>query len=270
VYDPKGERLVMFGGQNGSDAFLGDVWQLDLAKDPPEWADVTPVSGAQPVARLLASAVLDTRRRRMVVFGGHDANSAVQVDVWAWDLVNDRWQGPLEVEGSVPWGGQGLTGHTAVYDGVHDRMVVAGGSPVAAKAGEFTTMSVRSYFLEFADAPDKSVWRNLKEQAGEAPAGRMQAAAVFDGARMVVQGGARRRLAATGLTDFQQDTWVLDVTGTTAKEWTRLHFTEDEVPGGRAGHVVVWDPEDRVMVSFGGRDEDGDLEETWFLREEDE
>ncbi len=125
----------MFGGQNGSAAVLGDVWELDLAQDPPEWTEITPLSGGAPSARMLASAVLDTRRRRMVVFGGHDANSAVKVDVWAWELGNDRWQGPLSVEGSIPWGGQGLTGHTAVYDGVHDRMVVAGGSPVAVLTG---------------------------------------------------------------------------------------------------------------------------------------
>jgi Kelch motif len=272
IYDPDGERLVMFGGKHGQGASLclGDVWELDLSVSPAVWTELTPSSGDAPAARAMASAVLDTARNRMIVFGGHDSSSRVRSEAWAWDLESDRWESSaLDVTGTVPWNSQGLTGHTAVYDPGHDRLIVTGGSPVSAKANEFTTMSNRTYTLELADAPDKCIWRNVVVDTGDSPPGRIRAIAAFDGVRMIVHGGALRQLT-TGPADLLQDTWVLDASETTLTRWARKYPTGDDTPTARAGHVVVWDPILKSMILFAGAAPSGHSRETWLLREDEE
>lgn len=67
VYDPTGDRLLLFGGGSFSGA-LEDLWELSL-RDPPTWTRLTP-RGTAPIARYWASAVYDSRRGRMVLLGG--------------------------------------------------------------------------------------------------------------------------------------------------------------------------------------------------------
>jgi hypothetical protein len=121
VYDPAGDRMVVFGGRDN----LGrrnDVWALALAATS-AWSEITP-AGLPPAAREGHSVVYDPLRGRMVVFGGY--NDA--------DLLDDTWA--LSLSGTPAWvellgaGAQGVarTGHSAIYDPTLDRMVIFGGS----------------------------------------------------------------------------------------------------------------------------------------------
>src|SRR5205823_734113 len=49
VYDPVGERAILFGGEatDGS-GWLGDTWLLDLRRDPPAWTELLPNGAPTP------------------------------------------------------------------------------------------------------------------------------------------------------------------------------------------------------------------------------
>jgi hypothetical protein len=77
IYDPVRDRMVVFGGDNGSRHF-GDVWALSLA-DSPAWTQLAPAA-TPPSARDSHASIYDPVRDRMTVFGGYD--SAYLNDVW--------------------------------------------------------------------------------------------------------------------------------------------------------------------------------------------
>lgn len=76
VIDPSVERILMYGGNSF-------VWARPLL-EPGPWTLVT-TAGAPPEARLEHSAVVDTRRHRLLVFGG-TSRSNDRFDVWQFAL----------------------------------------------------------------------------------------------------------------------------------------------------------------------------------------
>jgi hypothetical protein len=118
IYDPVGDRMVVFGGYNGS--MINDVWALSLAGSP-TWTRLTP-AGTLPSVRYGHTAIYDLVRDRMVVFGGYGASSLN--DVWALSLARSpTWTQltPAETPPSARYR------HTAIYDPARDLMVVFGG-----------------------------------------------------------------------------------------------------------------------------------------------
>ena len=88
IYDPVRDRLILFGGRQGS--FFNDVWTLSLSGTP-TWAelvDPTPPdpAGPAPLPRFLSSAIYDPVRDRMLVFGGMSDDHQFHNDVWALPL----------------------------------------------------------------------------------------------------------------------------------------------------------------------------------------
>src|SRR6185436_15311058 len=67
VYDPAGDRMIVFGGDGGH-GYLNDVWALTLSGTP-AWTQLVP-TGTPPGVRADHTAILDTPRNRMIVFGG--------------------------------------------------------------------------------------------------------------------------------------------------------------------------------------------------------
>jgi hypothetical protein len=77
AYDSHRQVVVMFGGQTGFDfgvGPLGDTWEWNGTN----WASVA-VAGPSP--RTFTKMVYDQRRRKIVLFGGYDANGFVG-DTW--------------------------------------------------------------------------------------------------------------------------------------------------------------------------------------------
>jgi hypothetical protein len=120
IYDPPRDRMVVFGGMNGSTRF-GDVWALSLSGEP-VWTSLTP-PGPAPAPRNGHSAIYDPVRDRMVVFGGSDGTSALG-DIWALSLSGTPGWSLLDPGGPQP---SPRYEHSAVYDALRDRMVVFGG-----------------------------------------------------------------------------------------------------------------------------------------------
>lgn len=91
AYDPVGDRIVLFGGYNGSSRF-GDTWSWTLQNG---WVQLAPVQS--PSARYTHAMAYDPTRGSVVLFGGHDG--ADRGDTWelrgsAWVKCTQAWEPP--------------------------------------------------------------------------------------------------------------------------------------------------------------------------------
>ena len=116
AYDPVRQRVVMFGGADGSST-LGDTWEWNGQA----WANVTAVG---PSARYASAMVWDAARNAVVLFGGFfddGVNYAALNDLWAWD--GTRWT-QITPTGAAP---SGRSYPSVAYDSARSRLVVFGG-----------------------------------------------------------------------------------------------------------------------------------------------
>lgn len=142
VHDPIASRVIVFAG-NSYEPFLGlpdwtsydkmfnDAWSLYLTPGEEHWEELEP-AGERPPTRGSAQCIYDSKRNRLVVFGGMAyGGTAVDGspdydDLWALDLTEsaERWD-RLQPQGQVPPPREGAG---AAYDPTTDRMVVMGGT----------------------------------------------------------------------------------------------------------------------------------------------
>jgi hypothetical protein len=235
IYDPVRDRMVVFGGNDGS--LLNDAWALSLAGSP-AWSALG-LTGGLPPARFSHTAIYDPVRERMVVFGGFDG---FLNDVWALSLAGTPAWSALTPAGSPP---SARYGHTAIYDPVRDRMVVFGGN------GPGLLNDV--WALSLAGSP---AWSALTT-AGSAPSARGGHTAIYDPVRdrMVVFGGYDNISRIN-------DVWALSLAGSPA--WSALAPTGSP-PAGRYAHTAIYDPVRDRMVVFGGADDTNLRNDVWAL-----
>jgi len=132
VYDPTGDRLLLFGGNaSTSGAFyqsLADVWEYSYATQT--WSQLSP-TGQSPASRLFTGALWDDSRQWLVVFGGADEtafNQDVQYfgDLWGLDFSSGSpaW---AELDAASTFAPKGRFWGGLVRDEVNDRYVMFGG-----------------------------------------------------------------------------------------------------------------------------------------------
>ncbi len=173
VYDAARSRLMIFGGWDGH-AALNDLWELDMLPVP-TWRLVA-VPDSLPPPRYYHSMVYDSRRNRIVLYGGTAGGSDLG-DVWAFDLTGDPHWSHLTAAGAAP---APREEHAAIYDPLRDRMVVFGGYTGAIDNGTFA--------LDFSGGVP--TWSRLAP-SGVLPSARELTSAFYDSAhdRMVVING---------------------------------------------------------------------------------
>lgn len=236
VYDPVGDRVLVFGGRTAipySDVWLDDVWELSLTGTP-VWNLLDPQSGRPPV-RSDHSAIYDPTRRRMVVFGGFGippgAPGEEHQDTWAFELEGPpRWT-PLTTTPTPT-----RSSHVAVYDAAGDRMVIHGGTQGA-------IVSSATWALSFATGE----WQELLPAGLPAP-DRLGHGATFDPIRrrLVFFAGVR---FADGEFFLENDVWALELAGSPA--WARIEPLGTR-PSPRSGHALAYDPAtDRIVAACG-------------------
>ena len=228
VHDEPGDRMVFFGGYDGT--WLSDTWSLALGGTAPAWTPLA-TTGPRPSARVWHGQVFDPVRRRLLVIGGSDAAAQYLNDVWQLDLASPsaQWT-PVIPQGRppVPRECRGAT-----YDPVRDRVLVFGGYSYPNHLNDI-------WALELSGVP---TWRELSP-AGRAPSPRRAMSLTYDPVedRLLVFGGYDDNM-------FMNDLWALKLSRN--EVWTQLHPVGPE-PAGRYGHTANYDPVRHQLVVLGG------------------
>jgi hypothetical protein len=87
VYDAANRRMLMFGGQIGDSpkVLSNDFWALRLDTTP-AWSILNPSVPLGLKARYGHSAVYDSAKNRMVIYGGYDTVPAYFNELWVIKL----------------------------------------------------------------------------------------------------------------------------------------------------------------------------------------
>jgi hypothetical protein len=220
VYDPVGDRMILFGGEGNVD-LPNDTWQLSLGGSP-AWTRLSP-TGTPPPGRYAHQAILDTPRNRIVVHGGGD-NAITLADTWALSLAGGTsWSQLIPTGGPPP----AQEFHTAVFDAPRDRMLTFGWD------GNTT------WALSLAGPP---AW-TIVSVSGTPPPGLLAHVAVYDAVR-------ERMLLSMGEPDLN-DTYALSLAGTPT--WGAVGSVTP-LPDGRSLAASLYDTANDRWVVFGGND----------------
>lgn len=226
ILDPLASRLLLWGG-NASMEGDSSLWELALDGTSP-WSRLQ-ATGPSPAPRYFHTAVYDSRRHRMIVFGGMGLFGSLG-DLWALSLAGAPAWTRIEAEGAPPLA---RSGHVAVYDSLGDRMLLFGGEIGTAVVDD-------TWELSFSDPPRWSA-----RATPIRPPARAMAAAAFDGLRrrMIVLGG--RGGSNTPLSDL----WAFDMAG--AAGWAPA-ATAGPAPGARWGAAAAFDEGQDLLLLIGG------------------
>jgi DNA-binding beta-propeller fold protein YncE len=250
-------RMLVFGGSGA--VTYNDVWALSLApQGSPSWTEIQP-GGTPPSPRHGASAVYDSTRDRVLVYGGV-ASNGFSSEVFALSLGTLPTWAPLSPLGNAP-----LRGSSAVaYEAAGDRLVVTQGEgpPVD------VTCHADTYALDFGEGP---AWSALSPSGiiPEGYAGGVGYAYHPASKRFWIHGGGGAwgsgcAPCGGGICGGYSDTHVLSLTSG-VETWTTLEPSGD-LPPGASGLALVWDPVGSRLVRFGGGAALGAVwDSTWVL-----
>ena len=229
VYDPVANRMVFVG--NSSSANSLEVWTLAI-DDNAQWTQVIPI-GAPPAMRWHASAIYDPLRNRLVMFGGLGFGGA-RNDVWALNIgPNFEWISLLP-SGLPP---SPRMDHSAVYDGIRDRMLVFAGANTDGVGRNDT------YALSFSG---DLAWSPITPWDFRFPPVRSEHVAVFD--------SMRDRMLVFGGTDWdfglaRNDVWVFSFHGDPC--WTELSPAGTEPFPRTCAASIIDSARDRLIIHGG-------------------
>jgi hypothetical protein len=236
-------RMLVIGGLHPFDRtrkYYNDVWALNLT-DPLIWKQMAP-AGLAPEPRTEHTAIYDSRRERVLVFGG-----------WNGQFLDDLWA--LTLGGNLTWhrlspigeGPDARSNHSAIYDYESDRMIIYGGWDGEAKEDTWS--------LSLAGEAE---WQPIIT-AGTQPRARSDHSAVYDceQRRMLVFGGPHQ------WPPHFENVWSLSLESTPT--WREL-ITANAPPSIYKGHAAAFDPWQYQMIVFGGYGGWGwTLGDTWSI-----
>lgn len=187
IYEPS-HGLLMYGGVDGSSAFLSDLWRYDIASDA--WTQLTPSGTAPGVANV--KHCYEPQNGRWYIWGGMDSPSTYNPYVYYYDASANAW-GQLYYSGPLIYGSHTSRSAISILDGkmycfggtlpsgydndvrivrVHDPVPAA--TCVAAAANESSCIEVTgcgsvsaASLCQFVP-PDSSVLYAISADSGEA------------------------------------------------------------------------------------------------------
>ena len=133
VYDPASNRMIVFGGRDGSGNNLNDVWVLTNANGvggTSQWVNLIP-NGADgsPPARSGHSAAYDAANNIMIIFGGCSGYCTPALnDVWTLSHANGLGGTPVWTQLPLDFTGPAArTNAVAAYDPSQNLLLVYSG-----------------------------------------------------------------------------------------------------------------------------------------------
>ena len=238
IYDPIGQRLVLFGGDAGN-GYLDGVWTLSLTGTP-AWAQLTP-SGIPPAGRSFMTYAYNPDHGSLIVFGGQNGGG----------MLNDTWE--LTLSGSPAWSQIAAPSPPSprrdgvgIYDPAAHRFIISCGAP-----GLPPYATNETWQLDMSSSP---AWSQIGVPIGWPPPAREAARGCFDPVR-------RQMVLVAGSIGFvrHSDTWSLALSGPPA--WTQLLHDQMPLAGGRSDNALALRPDTQELYSFGGTTESGDINE---------
>jgi hypothetical protein len=180
VYDPVGERMLIYGGRDGS-TYYDDVWAMSLGPTP-GWTQLAP-AGTSPGPRYGHTAIYDPPRDRMVVFGGRLSGAGESNDTWTLSLGETPAWTELSPAGTLPLQRRS---HVVIYDAPRDRMITFGGYLGIGGGPDYSN---DPWALSLGETP---AWSELSPTDEETQQETFSASAVYDPVRdrMLVFGGS--------------------------------------------------------------------------------
>jgi hypothetical protein len=296
IYDPVGDRMIVFGGYKPSYnyGYFNDTWALSFgASSDGTWLQLSPTG--PPSGREGMCGVYDAPRQRMLLLGRPNG-TGTNNDVWALTLSGPMvWtpvSAPCGASPSPRWFSVG------VYDDLNDRLVIhgtysttiygdvwalpldgesgwseltpSGGGPGPRYAHTATWDPLAHRMLLFAGwdgtQPYNDVWAlevsppsgawSLIAAGATPPTPRDDHAAAYDVRR-------NRLLVFGGYEPVPLgETWALSLSGSPL--WTPVSLPP-ALPSPRCGHSLTYDPLRDRLVLFGGYGSSSALNDTWAL-----
>lgn len=265
-----GGRWRPDGATSGDYTLYDELWHFDDANET--W---TLVSTGGPEARVNATMVWDPTVERLLLFGGNDSASGMNIgplnDAWEYDPAANVWS-ELSPSGTPPPPRLSAAG---TFDPLRNQLVIYGGFDSFDFGG-----TVEYYSDVWALNLDTMTWEQLANDVG-APDGRFGAAMIHDATfdHYVVFGGHDDQLLGN-----RNDAWLFfPDTGT----WATLDIGDEfnspqidvcefppdfttinaEMPERRNYHTFVWSACDRGLV-FGGKTDCGAANDVWSYADE--
>ena len=231
VFDAELNRVVAFGGDPS--LVLTDPQILDLTVTPASWVPrATP--SPKPSGRLLPATIYDPVRRRMIIHGGYVGSGTILNETWALSLDSFTWT-QITPPGPRP---ANRWAHAAVYDPVHDRMVIHGG-----RTDAYSAVISDTWALSLSGTIS---WTQLLP-TGTLPSLRAHATCTYDPYRgaMVLHGGWR-----PSSPDRLNETWLLNL-NESPESWQKI-TTFGSVPPPLSHQAGAFDPDQARLVAIGG------------------
>ena len=281
AFDPVRNRVVMFGGFEGTTQF-GDTWTYDVTTQT--WLKRQPVT--QPSGKSAPSMCFQNARNKTLLFGGFNAVTGQQQETWEWDGLTwaqltttttppARMFAPIAYDTArsraVMFGGLSTTsnlGDTWEFDGTNwINRTPAGVSPSARLGAMLTYDPIRNQTVLFGgtDATGATsetwVWNGstwTQRTPTNSPPARVQGAMAFDAGigKVILFGGG-----TTNWLSNYSDTWQWDGTN-----WSLVPLRRADGlwnPGAREGHSMAYDPQAERVVVHGGSNAVGTQGDLW-------
>ena len=213
---------MLFGKSPADNKYLNDTWEWDGRR----WMQI---KNDGPPPRAEAVMAFDSRRGRVVLFGGHNNAGGKRNwlgDTWEWN--GRRWI-QIKVNGPSP-----RNGAAAIYDSQRGKVVLFGGNSQGVVSGETWEW-------------DGRLWKENRVARTE---GRFNCVMAYDSVRREVI-----RFGGNYQGQRLSDTWTYD-----GNVWKQLNLVG---PIARNHSAMVYDERRHSVILFGGHDGQNVFGDTW-------
>lgn len=225
AYDTKRNKLLIFGGVN----YVNGQWIYKNETwewDGKKWLNVSPSLKDSPDGRTSAGMAYDENRDVIVLYGGYNPSGAL-CETWEWD--GEKWSSkcPPQCPGA-------RFVHEMYYDPIRKKVVLYGG------------YDNKTYFKD-AWEWDGDTWTKVELENNSPVASHFALAYNPD-----------KDFAFGLLSGSPGGTWTFK-----DNRWT--HLSPGMEPSNRNGMRLVYEPQRKIFVTFGGYSNNLSLNDTWFF-----